>query len=194
VRCPWEKNLTFHGTGAFKAWGDESVLKDSAEIATISDVFRTYDVTAQLSTATTLDRAIQLLAAASRSADAAGIINCEDEPYIAAELGLMMGIMRHPRWMNPEETGANYDPYEYRRRIDEVTRAVRWQRIAPAHGMNARTVTFDTERLDDRWRFAKGESWADWVTGTTVVQGAPARAARGGPPGTAATRHRRFES
>jgi hypothetical protein len=181
VRCPYpgDESLAFHGTAAFAAWGDGSVLRDSVRIASFSDVFRTYDVTAQLSTATTLDRAVQILAAVSPSADATGIINCEDEPYIAAGLGLMMGIMRHPLWLNREETGMDYDPYDYRRRISEVTRAVRWHRIAPAFAMNAGTVVVDARRLQDRWRFAKGESWADWVTGATVVQGAPASAARG---------------
>jgi len=179
VRCLWEEHLAFHNTGGFAAWGDGSALNDSVRIASFSHVFRTYDVTAQLSTATTLDRAIQILAAVSHSAEATGIINCEDEPYIAAGLGLMMGIMRHPRCLTREEAGANYDPYNTRRRITEVTRAVRWQRLAPASAMNASAMLIDSQRLVDRWQFAKGDTWADWVIGTTVVQGAPARAARG---------------
>lgn len=177
--CPWEAKLTAHHSGEFKAWGDGSVLQDSVEIAAFSQTFRTYDITTRFSTETTLDRVAQMLANLSRNPDAKGILNAEDEPYIAAVLGTSMGIMRHPQWLSGEQIGQDYDPRDFRHRIDEVTRAVRWQRIAPAFAVNAAPVTLDSKRLDDSWTFRKGETWADWVIGKRVVQGAPARVARG---------------
>jgi hypothetical protein len=177
--CPWEPKLAAHHTGQFSAWGDQSVLDDSLRIASFSQVFRTYDITARFSTETTLDRVAQILARLAGNANAKGILNAEDEPYIAAALGTSMGIMRHPRWLGGEELGQNYDPRDFRHRIDEVTRAVRWQRIAPAFAEGGTQVTLDPRRLDDSWTFAKGETWAGWVIGKHVIQSAPARVARG---------------
>jgi hypothetical protein len=179
VFCPWEEKLSSHNSGEFREWGDGSVLKDSAEIAAFSPVFRTYDITERFSTATTLDRVAQMLAVLAPNAEARGILNCEDEPYIAAGLGLAMGIMRHPQWKTEKDLGTEYDPRDFRLRIDEVIRAVRWQRIAPAFAAGGTVVSLDGKRLDDTWVFKKGETWADWVTGKKIVQGAPARVSRG---------------
>ena len=179
VRCPWEENLNVSNSGSFRAWDNGSVLKSSAAIARFSDIFRTYDVTLYLSIPTTLDRSANVLAELAGQKDADGILNCEDEPYVAAALGLMMGVLRHPRWLGPNELGQEYDPHELRRRIDEVTRAVRWHRIAPAFAMGASPMALDPKRLDDTWLFRKGDTWAEWVVGTTVKQGAPARVGRG---------------
>ncbi len=179
VVCPWEEKLSSHDSGKFQTWGDGAVLNESVEIAAFSQAFRTYDITAQFSTETTLDRVAQTLAALAADAKARVILNCEDEPYIAAALGLSMGIMRHPRWMSGKDLGIEYDPRNFRQRIDEVTRAVRWQRIAPAFAAGGTRVSLDAKRLDDSWVFAKGETWADWVIGQRIIQGAPARVSRG---------------
>jgi len=176
--CLWEKDLAVGDKGDFAAWGNGSVLAASAAIARLSQSFRTYDVTAPLSVPTTIDRAAQILRAVSGNASARGFVNCEDEPYIAAALGLVTGIMRHPQWIDPKEVGVNYDPHDLRKRIDEVTRAVRWHRLAPPFAMNA-PISLDARRLDDTFLFHAGETWADWVIGKEVIQGAPARVARG---------------
>ena len=182
VYCPWEKGLACDDRGSFAAWGKGSVLKDSLAISSFADIFRTYDVTAQLSTATTLDRVVALLSRASSVSGTRGIVNCEDEPYVAAAFGLMMGIMRHPMALEQKQAGVEYDPYQTRRRVDEVTRAVRWQRLAPAFAINSEPIVESPNRLTDEWRFSAGETWADWVIGTTVRQSAPACASRGLPP------------
>ena len=179
VVCPWEEKLSSHNSGQFRRWGDGAVLSDSVQIAAFSQVFRTYDITARFSTETTLDRVAQILAILGPDPKARGMLNCEDEPYIAAALGLTMGIMRHPRWMSEKDLGIEYDPRDFRHRIDEVTRAVRWQRIAPAFAAGGTPVKLDAVRLDDSWAFAKGETWADWVIGQKIIQGAPARVSRG---------------
>lgn len=173
---PWEK-LTAHHTGRYGVWDDGRILRQALKFLSFSDVLRTYDVTAYFSVPTTLDRVSQLFAGASKSETGAGIINCEDEPYIAAALGCSMGVMRHPLWKDIK--GKAYDPYQVRKRIDAVTRAVRWQRLAPAWAASQTRVILDSQILKDTWVFHPGETWATWLDGKEVVQAAPARGARG---------------
>lgn len=177
VDCPWDtKNIK--GIGSFRSWDDGNILRKAVEIAMVSDVFRTYDITQQLSVPTTLDRVAQIMHELSGSG-ADVIVNCEDEPYIGAVLGCALGILRHPGMIEPE--GYNYDPLHFKNRTDEVVRAVKWHRIAPAFGAGVTENNIDTVVLSDHWRFQEGDSWATWVTGRDVIQVAPARVARGMP-------------
>jgi hypothetical protein len=173
--CPWDTE-NYHQTGSYRNWDDGKALQTAVDIARVSHVLRTYDITQQLSIPTTLDRVTQVLLELSGS-DAEVIVNCEDEPYIAAVLGCAMGIMRHPYMIYRE--GYDYDPFRFKYRIDEVLRAVRWHRIAPAWGAGESAMKVDSHRLEDTWRFQPGEAWATWVTGREVMQGAHARVARG---------------
>ena len=177
VDCPWDtKNIK--GIGSYRAWDDGNILRKAVEIAMVSDVFRTYDITQQLSIPTTLDRVAQMMQELSGSGVDV-IINCEDEPYIGAVLGCALGILRHPGMIEPE--GYNYDPLHFKDRTDEVVRAVKWHRIAPAFGAGITENDIDTVVLPDHWRFREGDSWATWVTGRDVTQVAPARVSRGMP-------------
>jgi hypothetical protein len=174
--CPWDIDI-YHETGKFVEWGNGSVLEKTTKMIGYSDAFRTYDVTAHLSIPTTLDRAAQQLAVSSKVKENNCILNTEDEMYIGAALGCAIGIMRHPQWM--ELNGNNYDPFDARKRIIEIVRAVRWQRIAPAFGVGAAPVQLDENYLTDSWQFEKGDTWASWFDGKEVQQKAPARVARG---------------
>ena len=62
------------------------------------------------------------------------LINCEDEVYIGAGIGCSYGVMRHPLVGNMPNGKPDdfFMPHfrDVKRRIDEVTRAVRWHRIA----------------------------------------------------------------
>jgi hypothetical protein len=174
----WDPTWTTHGTGGYRAWNGGQVLAEAVELLGFSDVLRTYDVTAQLSLPTTLDRAAQLLVDAPSGGEA-GLLNCEDEPYLGAVLGLAIGVMRHP--MSIDIEGKPYDPFLVRRRIDEVVRAVRWQRIAPAVAAGRTKVTLSDERLRDTWPFRQGDSWAPDSVGREIAQTAPAIVARGLP-------------
>ncbi len=176
--CPWDTKV-FNRKGSYRTWGNGEVLKQAVTVAEFSDILRTYDVTAYFSIPTTLDRVAQILAEFSEKPGYSCILNCEDEPYIAAALGTAMGILRHP--LSRTEPGIEYDPFNFKNRIDEVTRAVRWHRIAPAFPVGATKVTLDDNVLMDTWRFRKYDSWATWLEGKEVLQTAPARVARGLP-------------
>ncbi len=172
--CPWDTK-NYHKIGSYRTWDDGGVLQKAVAVAKITHVFRTYDITQQLSIPTTLDRVAQILLELSGTGEKV-IINCEDEPYLGAVLGCALGILRHPDDM--EISGYNYDPFGFKHRIDEVTRAVRWHRIAPALGAGLTYNVLDTVMLADSWKFHQGDAWATWVTGREVIQIAPARVAR----------------
>ena len=151
------------------------------EILRHTDVYRTYDVTLILSLPTTLDRVAEMLKGAEGHPEVRGLLNVEDEVYVAASLGCTMGIMRHP--MNGMRPGADADlffngPRQPKKRMDEVARALRWQRIAPPFSAGHGSVLVDDEILTDSWFFARGQTWDNSLVGATVRQGAPARIAR----------------
>jgi hypothetical protein len=152
-----------------------------------SDVYRTYDVLTPLSVPTTLERVARLLAGARIEPGARGLLHAEDEVYIGAVLGCVLGVMRFPR---PDGLDGRQFPvfperFECGRAImsaqDEVARAVRWARIAPAWSAGGETTLLDAEYLEDAWTFAPGDTTFSPVIGSTIQQCAPARIARGLP-------------
>lgn len=157
-------------------WGSPRV-----EILSKTDVYRTYDATAVLGIPTTLDRASELLKGAAGHVEVTGLLNVEDEVYIAAALGCCMGVMRHPlRGLRPnEDTDVFFPPpRQLKQRMDEVVRAVRWQRIAPPYSAGLGVVSVDTLPLTDEWVFRRGDTFDPDVVGVRVRQGAAARVAR----------------
>ena len=85
--------------------------------------------------------------------------------------------MRSPYWNEIE--GLDYDSTLLRRRLDEVTAGVLWQRLAPAFADGQ--VLCSAETLTDRWLFKTGECWVDQVFGQEIHQTAPAVIARALP-------------
>jgi len=62
--------------------------------------------------------------------------------------------------------------------MDEVVRAVRWQRIAHPFAVGAGSFQASSEILRDGWQFNAGETWQHELVGATVWQSAPAILAR----------------
>ena len=113
---------------------------------------------------------------------ARGLINCEDEVYLGAALGCCYGVMRHSFAGNLP--GGRQDfvfpplTRDLKHCTDEVVRAVRWHRIAPAFAVGANPVMTSSEQLTDNWRFQKDESW-DIPAGQQLSVAAPAAVTRG---------------
>ncbi len=104
---------------------------------TFSETIRSYDVNNNIAQAQTLQRLYDLGKQADTEREGWGIINCEDEPYIAAGLGCAIGVMRHPYVGSmpngkPDTYFADYGDGSRRlkNRLNEIVRAVRWHRIA----------------------------------------------------------------
>jgi hypothetical protein len=174
--CPWD-DPNPGKTGKYKNWEKGNALKRAHDLLQFSDVLRTYDVSAQLSVPTTLDRVAQVLGSFTQAPKSKGIINCEDEPYLAAALGCAIGVMRHPSFIEAE--GHDYDPLQTQNQMDAIVRAVRWQRLSPAFQVGSAPVILDTVYNADYWSFKPGQTWAKWMYGKTILQAAPARVARG---------------
>jgi len=151
------------------------------EILQHTDVYRTYDVTSILSLPTTLDRVSEMLKGAEGHSEVRGLLNVEDEVYVAAAMGCTMGILRHPlKGMRPgKDTDLFFNgPRQTKKRMDEVVRALRWQRIAPPFSPGLGSVKRSDEILTDSWIFERGQTWQNEIVGARVQQGAPACLAR----------------
>lgn len=146
--------------------GEEHVAANAKEVMAFSDVFRSYDVLNALCVPTTLDRVGTLLAWSG------AIVNGEDECYINAVLGCSCGVMRsHYCQKEINEAG---DDRGFR--LQEVTAALRWQRLAPPFAGGK--VTYSDEVLFDNRLYRAGDSWWGCADGRELMQGAPAVIAR----------------
>jgi hypothetical protein len=150
------------------------------QILAHTDVYRTYDVTSILSLPTTLDRLAEMLKGAQGQGGRA-LLNVEDEVYVAAAMGCTMGVLRHP--LNGLRPAPDTDlffngPRQAKRRMDEVVRAVHWQRLAPPYPVGNGAIQVSDEVLTDSWTFERGQTWQNDLVGQTVYQGAPATIAR----------------
>ena len=145
-----------------------------------SDTYRTYDVENIIAQPVTIQRVCDLLPYRAKG-EAKGIINCEDEPYIAAGLGCAIGVMRHPFVGNVPDGDTDHafpaTVRDLKRRINEVERAVRWHRIALPFGVDGEFCA-DSVRLEDNWEYRKNESWIHHDIGSLVKADAPARISR----------------
>jgi hypothetical protein len=168
VNGDWRKDGRFGS----QPWGSRRL-----DILAHTDVYRTYDVTSILSLPTTLDRVAEMLRGAEGHPEVSSLLNVEDEVYVAAVLGCTMGILRHP--LEGLRPGPDIDlffngPRRAKRRMDEVVRALRWQRLAQPFSPGSGKVKVSKDVLTDSWRFERGQTWQNDLIGPIVRQGAPA--------------------
>lgn len=158
------------------------------------DTFRTYDVPAILSIPMTLEKLVTCSNVPQPIGENKGLINCEDEAYVAAAGGYAMGIMRHPYSGAFTDGRADMSFPEIHRNLKtklyEVIRATRWHRMAPAFGGGNFTASETT--LSDTWKFEKIEeeleNWwlgnpliCEYMNGNVLTKSAPAAVARNTP-------------
>lgn len=157
-------------------WGSQRM-----QILAHTDVYRTYDVTSILSLPTTLDRLAEMFKGAQGHPEISALLNVEDEVYVAAAMGCTMGVMRHP--LTGLRPGPDTDlffngPRRAKKRMDEVVRALRWQRIAAPFPAGRGTIHTSEEILTDDWTFQRGQTWESDIVGQRVHQSAPATITR----------------
>lgn len=179
----WRKMLTTLG----RTYAPNLVIEHAFNEKPIefSDTYRTYDVENVISLPLTISRVADLLKYKALG-DAKGIINCEDEPYIAVGLGCAIGVMRHPFKGNLPNNIADFGfpaaCRDLKSRLDEVVRGVRWHRIAEPFGVGSDDFSIDTISFEDSWVLAERETWIkSHEVGDTLRENAPARVSRGLP-------------
>lgn len=175
----WRQMLTRLGKEHAPGLWIEHAMKN--EYVVFSDAFRTYDVENVIAQPVTIQRVANLLPYKAQ-AGAKGIVNCEDEPYIAVGLGCAIGVMRHPFAGNlPDGRQDDAFPpvgHNYKRCIDEVVRGVRWHRIAEPFAIDGDCMV-DTVRLADSWELHENETWNKGrQVGSVLRESAPARVSR----------------
>ncbi len=146
------------------------------EVIPYSDVFRTYDVPAIMSIPMTMEKLALYTDVPAPVGENMGLIDCEDEAYIAAAGGFAMGIMRHP-YVGPLPNGT-FDmsfPEIHRNlktKMYEVIRAARFHRIAPAYGVDGEKTNVSSIKLSDTWQFIRKEeeieSW--WLEAMSSIK------------------------
>ena len=169
---------------------EHAIVKD---IIPHSDIFRTYDVPAIMSIPMTMQKITEFSDIPAPIDDNLGLINCEDEAYIAAAGGFTMGVMRHPYCGSFIDSNPDMSfPALHRNlktKMYEIIRAVRWHRIAPAFSFCGADLTIDNNSLHDTWHFedvsAEIESWwlnmpliAEHMKNNVLHKEAPAAIAR----------------
>ncbi len=177
----WRRHLTELGRRTAPGLTIETAMVPHA--ITWADTYRTYDVDALVSVPQTLGRVVSELKFQAVP-PAKGLINCEDEVYLGAALGCCYGVMRHG-FVGDLPNGRQdfvFPPLtrDLKHCTDEVVRAVRWHRIAPAFAVGANPVAISSELLTDNWIFRKDESW-DIAAGQQLSVTAPAAVTRGLP-------------
>ena len=153
-----------------------------------SDALRIYDVDQPLNEISALDRVASLLHLAAGDPDARAIIHVEDNLITGAALGCSFGVFRFP-YIGRRPSGDPEiflaGPRQARRRMDEVTRTVRWHRLAPPFAADP-PANWPSIRFD--WSIRGISRWATPGTRKSLgprSQSAPARISRGLPlPGS----------
>jgi len=177
----WRAWLTSMG----KKWAPNLIIEHAMTPAVLASAatYRTYDVENVISIPHTIDRIANLLKALPKG-KAVSIINCEDEPYIAAGMGCAIGIMRHP--FNGKLPNGDPDHAfplagrDLKSRLDAEVRGVRWHRIATPFGINETDFYIDSNKLHDFWTMRDHETYIkDHGPGYINAWDAPAIITRG---------------
>ena len=191
-----------HASWVLLAEGEQGLvspqqLAQFRELVPISHVLRLYDVTAQLGIPTMLDRVAQVLASFGPDHPTQCLLNCEFIPYISAGLGCSLGIMQQPEKnvgyppqvilagretcddllakLPPGQTDVmRLAPLYYDRRMLEIVRTLRWQRIAPPFPVGGHTNYISPEFFSDSWDLRSPPCWYSGDLKDVIVQRAPA--------------------
>lgn len=189
-----------NGTGPFNDhWDDPSRMsypspydigrpkqKGMLNILQNTDVFRTYDVAPILVSTATMQRVNDILKQTQNDPKYIAILNIQDDPQVAAGMGCLIASKRHPNYMERTYQGEDFH-HQIRgkrmiqKRMNEIERFGRWQRIAPAFAAGVGSYAASEDDLIDSYPHTEKDTWFKPVYGKTAFQSAPAIMARNMP-------------
>ncbi len=146
----------------------------------IADVFRVYDVAPILITATNIRRIHDILSQTQSQPKYTAHVMHHDDTQVAAGLGVLSSALRHPNFMERTLNGEDFhhqlsgDKRCLQKRMNEVERFGRWQRIAPAFVTGIGTFNASKNELIDSYPHTNADTWYRAVWGKMVYQSAPA--------------------
>ncbi len=154
-------------------------VEQSLNIIKNTDVFRTYDAAPLLVTTTTLQRVNDLLKETCGNNEYKAYLNIQDDCNVAAALGLLVAVKRHPM-----KTPRNYKGKDFHlqisgdrhvdKRLNEMDRLAMWQRIAPPMPAGYGAYFASKHTLIDSIVFDVSDTWYKPTHGKMVRQSAPA--------------------
>ena len=159
-----------------KAQASLNVIKNT-------DVFRTYDAAPLLVSTTTLQRVHDILVQTAGYQEYKALLNIQDDCTIAAALGLVVAVKRHPMKTPRLYKGKDFHlqiagDRQVDKRLNEMDRMALWQRIAPPMPAGYGDYRHSTMNLIDSIRFEVNHTWFKPSHGKMVRQSAPAIMAR----------------
>ena len=154
-------------------------VEKSLDVIKNTDVFRTYDAAPLLVSTTTLQRIHDILVETSGNSEYKAFLNIQDDCNIAAALGLLVAVKRHPMKTPRMYKGKDYHLQisgnrHVDKRLNEMDRFVLWQRIASPMPAGYGTYLFSKHNLIDSIVFQKNDTWFSATHGKMVRQSAPA--------------------
>jgi hypothetical protein len=175
-----EQLLAGSGTTLDKA---TKKVEKSLEVIRNTDVFRTYDAAPLLVSTTTMQRVHDLLLQTAGNPEYKAILNIQDDCNIAAAMGLLAAVKRHPMSTPRLYKGKDFHlqiagERHVDKRLNEMDRLARWQRVAPPMPAGYGTYHHSDEFLIDSILFEENHTWFKITHGKMVRQSAPAIMAR----------------
>jgi len=164
----------------------KSKQKAMLNILQHTDVFRTYDVAPILFSTVTMQRINDILKQTQNRSEYVGILNIQDDPQVAAGMGCLIASKRHSNYMERTYKGEDFH-HQIRgkrmvqKRMNEIERFGRWQRIAPAFAAGVGSFVASDYDLIDSYPHTKKDTWFSPCYGKMVYQSAPAIMARNMP-------------
>lgn len=180
----WDKAGLLSYPSIYKT--DSTHRANTLRVLQNSDVFRTYDASPQLMSATTLRRTHDILKATAGDSSYISVLNLQDDCNAAAALGCLVASKRHPNFNERLLDGKDLHHQlngkrNMQKRMNEAERFGRWSRIAPAFAPGIGTYVSSENELIDCFPYDKYSTWNKMTYGKTVYQSAPAIMARNMP-------------
>lgn len=154
-------------------------VERSLDVIKNTDVFRTYDAAPLLVSTTTMQRAHDILTQTAGHDEYKAFLNIQDDCNIAAALGLLVAVKRHPMKTPRIYKGKDFHlqisgERHVDQRLNEMDRLALWQRIAPPMPAGYGTYQFSKHNLVDSIVFQESDTWFKSTHGNMVRQSAPA--------------------